>query len=562
LKEATKALNDIEIAQSAKARPIAEIASSIDIPAEDLIPFGTSRAKVHFGAVRKSPRPEGQLILVSAITPTPAGEGKTTVSIGLAQGMACIGKRVALALREPSMGPLFGMKGGATGGGYSQLIPMEDINLMFNGDFPAISAAHNLLCAALDNAIHQRKMPELDPRRITLPRVIDMNDRALRRLIVGLGGSSMGVPRESHFDITAASEVMAILALSNDYADLRSKLSRMLIGLTYDGEPITAETLGVAGAMTAVLKEAIHPNLVQSLEGVPAFVHCGPFANIAHGSNSILATRMALAYADFAVTEAGFGFDLGAEKFFDITCRYGDFAPELCVLVVTARALKMHGGVSRRQLEKEDVDAVAAGLPNMEKHIENIRKFQVPVVVAINRFNTDTDAELQIVRERCVQAGVPVAVADVHSRGGQGGVELAQTVVDTICSGCQLPLKPLYEYDWTPERKIETIAREIYGAQHVDYTADGRRDLKTLYNLGYDKLGVCIAKTQKSLSDNPDLLGRPKDFVVTVRGIEIAAGAGFFVPLTGDIMRMPGLPKRPAYLDIDIDESGKITGLS
>jgi formate--tetrahydrofolate ligase len=557
-----KNLTDIEIAQSVTPRNIGRLAADLDLDPDDLIPFGYHRGKVHYRAIEKSRRPEGQLILVSAITPTPAGEGKTTISIGLAQGLAHIGRKVALALREPSMGPLFGMKGGATGGGRSQLIPMEDINLMFNGDFPAVTAAHNLLAAALDNAVHYRQIPELDPRRIIFPRVIDMNDRSLRRVVIGLGGSTMGVPRESHYDITAASEVMAILALSNDTDDLRKRLARILVGLTYDEEPITAESLHVAGAMTTILREAIHPNLVQTLEGVPAFVHCGPFANIAHGSNSVLATRMALAHADYCVTEAGFGFDLGAEKFFDITCRAGGYAPELCVLVVTCRALKMHGGVKKRDLGSPDPAAVARGLPNMEKHIENIAKFQVPVVVAINRFAADTDEEIQVVLDRCRELGVRAAVADIHARGGAGGAELAEAVVGEMCAGCQLPLKPLYEYDWAPERKIEAIAKGIYGAEHVDYTADGRRDLKTVHKLGYDGLAVCMAKTPKSLSDNPDLLGRPENFIITVRGIEIAAGAGFIVPLTGDVMRMPGLPKKPAYLGIDIDADGRVRGLS
>jgi formate--tetrahydrofolate ligase len=538
------------------------MASDLNIHHEDLIPFGYNRAKINYRAIERSDRPEGQLILVSAITPTPAGEGKTTVSIGLAQGLAKIGKSVSVALREPSMGPLFGVKGGATGGGYSQLLPMEDINLMFNGDFPAVQAAHNLLAAALDNAIYQRQLPDLDPRRITYPRVIDMNDRALRRVMVGLGGDTMGVPRETNFDITAASEVMAILALSNDYNDLRERISKILVGLTYDKQPITAESLKVAGAMTLILKEAIYPNMVQTLEGVPAFVHCGPFANIAHGSNSILATRLALSRTDYVVTEAGFGFDLGAEKFFDITCRAGNFAPELCVLVVTARALKMHGGVKKRHLKEENVSAVIKGLENLEKHAENIGKFQVPVVIAINRFTSDTDDEINAILDRCKALGLKVAVADVHSKGGEGGMELAQTCVDTMCDGCQLPLKPLYEYDWTPEKKIETIAKRIYGAAHVDYTTDGKKALKNVYKLGYDKLGVCMAKTQKSLSDNPRLLGRPKDFIVTVRDIEIAAGAGFIVPLTGDIMRMPGLPSKPSYLGMDTNDDGTIVGLS
>ena len=553
---------DIEIAQSKEPVPIKEIAERLKIDPNDLMVYGKYKAKVNIDAIERSKRPEGQLILVSAITPTPAGEGKTTMSIGLAQGLAKLGKKVSVALREPSMGPLFGVKGGATGGGYSQVIPMADINLHFNGDFHAVSSAHNLLAAALDNAIHFRKIPKLDPRRIIFPRVMDMNDRSLRRVIVGLGGNKMGVPRETYFDITSASEVMAILALSNNFTELKERLSRILVGLTYKGEPITAESLQVAGAMTAILKDAIHPNLVQTLEGVPAFIHCGPFANIAHGSNSILATRLALAYSDYVVTEAGFGFDLGAEKFFDITCRDGHYAPELCVLVVTIRALKMHGNVKRRDLKEKNPKAVQKGLANMEKHIENIHKFQVPVVVAINRFADDTTEEIKVVLDRCEALKVKVAVADIFARGGEGGKELASKVVEKMCDGFQEPLRPLYEPEWAPEKKIETIAKEIYGAKHVDYTADGKRDLKTVYRLGYDKLKVCMAKTPRSLSDNPKLLGRPEHFIVTVRKVEIAAGAGFIVPLTGNVLRMPGLPSKPSYLDINVNSKGKITGLS
>jgi formate--tetrahydrofolate ligase len=553
---------DIEIAQSKEPILIKEIAERLNIDPNDLMVYGKYKAKVNIDAIERSKRPEGQLILVSAITPTPAGEGKTTMSIGLAQGLAKLGKKVSVALREPSMGPLFGVKGGATGGGYSQVIPMADINLHFNGDFHAVSSAHNLLAAALDNAIHFRKIPKLDPRRIIFPRVIDMNDRSLRRVIVGLGGNKMGVPRETYFDITAASEVMAILALSNNFTELKERLSRILVGLTFNGEPITAESLQVAGAMTAILKDAIHPNLVQTLEGVPAFIHCGPFANIAHGSNSILATRMALAYSDYVVTEAGFGFDLGAEKFFDITCRDGNYAPELCVLVVTIRALKMHGGVKRRDLKEKNPKAVQKGLVNMEKHIENIHKFQVPVVVAINQFADDTAEEIKVVLDRCKALKVQVAVADIFAKGGEGGKELASKVMEKICDGLQEPLRPLYEPEWPTEKKIETIAKEIYGAKHVDYTADGKRDLKTVYKLGYDKLKVCMAKTPRSLSDNPKLLGRPEHFIVTVRKIEIAAGAGFIVPLTGDVLRMPGLPSKPSYIDINVNPKGKIYGLS
>lgn len=552
---------DIEIARSVKPRPIMEIAESIGLPSDDIIPYGHDKAKVRFQAIEKSKNPEGQLILVSAITPTPAGEGKTTTAIGLAQGMKRLGRSVALALREPSMGPIFGIKGGATGGGYSQVIPMEDINLQFTGDFPAISAAHNLLAAALDNALHQRQIVRLDPRCITFPRVIDMNDRALRRIIVGLGGSMMGVPRETHCDITAASEVMAILCLARNYDDLKARLKKILVGLTFDGEPITADTLKVAGAMMVLLKEAIHPNLVQTLEGVPAFIHGGPFANIAHGANSILATKMALAYADYAVTEAGFGFDLGAEKFFDITCAAGDFAPETCVLVATVRALKMHGGAGMKRLKKPDPEAVSRGLSNMEKHIESIHRFQVPVVVAINRFHTDTNNEIQVIINRCRELDVPVAITDHFSKGGEGATALAETVLNTL-NGKPLPLKPLYEYEWKMEDKIAKIAEEMYGAEHVDYTIKGKRHLRTVERLGYGNLGVCMAKTQKSLSDNPELLGRPEHFIVTVRSIEISAGAGFVVPITGEILRMPGLPRKSNYIDMDIDSEGNITGIS
>ena len=553
--------NDIEIANAHPPQPITQVAESIGLNSDDLTLYGRDKAKVNYTALEKSHRKEGQLILVSAITPTPAGEGKTTVSIGLAQGLKRLNKSVTLALREPSMGPLFGIKGGATGGGYSQLIPMEEINLHFNGDFPAISAANNLLAAALDNAIYHRKLPALDPRRVIFPRVLDINDRALRNTIIGLGGRKMGVPRETEFDITAASEVMAILALSNNYRELKERLNRILLGITYNDQPVTAKSLNVTGAMAAILKDAIHPNLVQSLEGVPAFVHCGPFANIAHGSNSVLATRMALAHSDYTVTEAGFGFDLGAEKFFDITCRAGDFAPEICVLVVTVRALKMHSGVASSELRNPDPEAVRLGLPNLEKHIENINKFQVPVVVAINQFQSDSPEEIRVIENYCSEKSIAVATANVHELGGEGGIALAQTVLDRMCDDCQLPLKPLYDYNWTPEEKIRVIASEIYGAEHVDYTTKGKQDLEMVYHLGYDKTAICIAKTQKSLSDNPKLLGRPKDFVVTVRHIEIAAGAGFIIPLTGDILRMPGMPESPAYEKIDLLDNGKITGL-
>ncbi len=556
-------MNDLEIARSFQLKPIGEISRRLGVDEEDLIQYGSLKAKIRYSAVEKARqrgRKPGRLILVSAITPTPAGEGKTTLSIGLAQALARLGKRSVVALREPSMGPLFGMKGGATGGGYSQVAPREGINLHFTGDFPAVSAAHNLLAAALDNAVYFRKLPELDPTQITFPRVMDINDRSLRRMVIGLGGKRMGVPRENHFDITAASEVMAILSLSRDYTQLRNRLEKILVGMSYEGEPITAASLGVSGAMTALLRDALHPNLVQTLEGVPALVHCGPFANIAHGSSSILATQMALYYGEYAITEAGFGFDLGAEKFFHITCREGEFSPAVCVLVVTVRALKMHGGVSSASLTRPDPGAVQRGLPNMEKHMENIHKFGVPVVVAINRFAEDTDEEHQVILDRCRNLGVAVSVASVYEKGGQGGEELAATLLETLANRPHREHRPLYDLSWSLEEKIKTVAREMYGAEHVDYTSEGRRDLQAITDLGFDRLPVCIAKTQKSLSDNPELLGRPRDFVVTVRRIEMAAGAGYAVPLTGDILRMPGMPENPAFERIHLNDDGTMEG--
>jgi formate--tetrahydrofolate ligase len=542
-------------------RPLDDVAADLGIAPEHRIAYGRDRAKVDLRALEASGREPGRLILVSAITPTPAGEGKTTCSIGLADGLRRRGQRVALALREPSMGPLFGMKGGATGGGKSLLVPSDTINLLFNGDFPAITAAHNLLSAALDNAIHYRQIGRLDPRRVTFPRVLDMNDRSLRRIVVGLGGRTMGVPRESHFDITAASEVMAILALADSVEDLRQRLGRILVGLTYEGEAVTAEALGVADAMTACLAEAIHPNLVQTAEGTPAFVHCGPFANIAHGTNSILATKMALAHADRVVTEAGFGFDLGAEKFFDIASRVGGFAPQVCVLVATARALKMHGGVKARDLGTPDPEAVRKGLPNLEKHLENITHFGVPVVVALNRFEGDTDEELAVIREFCAGLGVEAEEANGFAEGG-AGMEALADAVEAVLPAEPIPLHPLYGLGLEPEEKIERICREIYGAREVVYTAAGKKDLRVAKKLGYGGLAVCMAKTQSSLSDDPKRRGRPTDFPVTIRRVEIAAGAGFLVPLTGDILRMPGLPKKPAYLDIALDADGNVVGLS
>ena len=551
---------DIEIASGVKPRPIKEIAEKLGLKPEDLDLYGDDKAKIHLDALQSRRKGQGKLVLVSAITPTPAGEGKTTATIGLTQGLAKIGENACCAVREPSLGPIFGIKGGAAGGGYSQIIPMEDINLHFTGDMHAITAANNLLCAAIDNHLHQGNGCLLDPRTVSFRRVMDMNDRSLRDTVIGLGGRTQGVPRETGFDITAASEIMAILALATDIDDLKQRINRIFIGLTYDRKEVRAGKMGVTGAMAMLLKDAIKPNLVQTLEGTPAFVHCGPFANIAHGCNSILATKMAVAFSDWAITEAGFGFDLGAEKFFDIKCPYGNLCPSLVVLVVTCRALKMHGGAKKKELKTPNVEALAAGLPNMEKHLENIGKFGLPAVVCVNKFASDTDEEVQLVVERCNELGIKVAVGEGFAKGGEGMKDLARLVVDNA-KNCTGTFKPLYDWNDTVENKVETIAKEIYGAEHIDFTAQAKKDLRTIKKFGYDKLPICIAKTQKSLSDNPKLLGRPKDFVVTVREIEISAGAGFLVPITGDIMRMPGLPAEPAAENMDVDNHGKVKGL-
>ena len=552
--------SDIEIASEATPRPIVEIASKLGLSRDDLDLYGSCKAKVHLDTLKNKSRGRGKLVLVSAITPTRAGAGKTTTTIGLTQGLAKLGESVSCAIREPSLGPIFGIKGGAAGGGYSQVIPMEDINLHFTGDMHAITAANNLLAAALDNHLHRGNPSRTDPRTVSFKRVMDMNDRSLRDIIIGLGGRTQGVPRESGFDISAASEIMAILALSTNIQDLKDRLGRISLGLTYDREEVTAREMGVTGAMAMLLKDAIKPNLVQTLEGNPAFVHCGPFANIAHGCNSILATDMSMSFSDWAITEAGFGFDLGAEKFFDIKCQYGNLCPSLVVLVTTCRALKMHGGVSRKELEKPNPEAVEKGLPNMDKHIENIAKFGLPAVVCVNRFSHDTEEELELVLNRCRELGVPAAVGEGFEKGGEGMTELASMVVESA-SDCTESFKPLYDWDSSVKDKIRIVAQEIYGAEHIDYTRLAKRDLRTINKLGYDKLPVCIAKTQKSLSDNPRLLGRPKDFVVTVREIEISAGAGFLVPITGNIMRMPGLPRVPAATEMDVDENGRVSGL-
>ena len=543
-------------------RPIAEVAQALGIAPDHLEPYGRDKAKVRIEALDAvtSRRPPGQLILVSAITPTPAGEGKTTTSIGLSQGLKRIGKSAALALRQPSMGPVFGRKGGATGGGASRIEPSNTINLQFTGDFHAITAAHNLLAAAIDNRLHFKDTP-LDPRHVLWKRALDMNDRSLRRLVVGMGGPGQGVPRESGFDITAASEVMAILCLADSRADLRARLDRILVGYSGDGKPVTAADIKVTGAMMAILNEAIHPNLVQSREGVPAFVHGGPFANIAHGCNSVLATRMALSLADYAVTEAGFAFDLGGEKFFDLKCRAAGLNPAAVVIVATCRALKMHGGVSLDGLTKPDPEAVSRGLVNLAAHLDSAAHFGKPVVVAINQFPADTPDELAVVHAFCESRKVPCSTANVFGLGGEGAIDLAEKVV-AAASGPPTPFQALYPLEWTAEKKIERIAKIMYGADGVSFQSAAEAKLRKARRIGFGGLPICMAKTQDSLSDNPKLRGRPSGFTLTVRDVEIAAGAGFLVALTGEIVRMPGLPERPAAERIDVDPDGTITGLA
>lgn len=552
---------DIEIAHQAKMRPISQIAAQLGIQEDDLELYGKYKAKVPLKYINSDKTSYGKLILVSAISPTPAGEGKTTVSIGLSQALNRIGRRSAVVLREPSLGPVFGIKGGATGGGYSQVVPMEDINLHFTGDFAAIEKAHNLLSALIDNNIQSKNRSlNLDPRTTSWRRVMDMNDRSLRSLVAGLGGTASGIPRETGFDITAASEVMAILCLSRDIADLKERLGNIFIGFTYDKRPIYARDLKANGAMAALLKDAIKPNLVQTLEGTPALIHGGPFANIAQGTNSIIATKTALSLTDYTVTEAGFGFDLGAEKFLDIKCRTANISPNAVVLVATIRALKYHGGQSAKELKTPNVEALERGIGNLEKHIENIALFDLAPVVAINRFVSDSDEELEFVRNYCTMRGVPVSIVDVWGKGGEGAEELATLVVEAA-SFCCPNFRPLYALTDSVEQKIEAISKKIYGAQAVDYTSKAKAHLRRVENLGLQDLAICMAKTQKSLSDNPELLGRPKDFVITVREIEIASGAGFLIPITGDIMRMPGLPEEPSSERIDIDNDGNISGL-
>ena len=552
---------DQEIARTVTLKPIQDIAAQLNIPESELELYGKYKAKLPLHLIDPKKVAENNLILVSAISPTPAGEGKTTTSIGLVQGLNRIGKQATAVLREPSLGPVFGIKGGAAGGGYSQVLPMEDINLHFTGDFSAIEKAHNLLAALIDNDLQSKNcMLGVDPRRVLWKRVIDMNDRSLRRIVIGMGGTGNGMPREAGFDITAASEVMAIVCLSENREDLKRRLGNILVGFKRDLSPVYARDLKAHGAMAALLKDAIQPNLVQTLEGTPAILHGGPFANIAQGTNSVIATRMGLSLSDYVVTEAGFGFDLGGEKFFDIKCQGAGLSPKAVVIVATVRALKYHGGGDLKALTVPNPEAVRKGLPNLEKHLENTRHFNVRPVVAINRFTSDTEEELNIIREACERLGFQAVLADNWAKGGEGALELAHAVVEEVESGGSA-FKPLYDWNAPVEEKIHTIATKIYGADDVEFDARARANLRRIDRLGLNHLPVCIAKTQKSLSDNPQLIGRPTGFTLSVREIEIAAGAGFLIPITGDMMRMPGLPATPAAEGIDIDNDGNISGL-
>ncbi len=552
--------SDIEIAQACKMQPIQDIARQLGVAEEYLEPYGHYKAKVDYRLFQNSQAPDGKLVLVTAITPTPAGEGKTTTTVGLADGLRKIGKKAVVALREPSLGPVFGVKGGAAGGGYAQVVPMEDINLHFTGDFHAIGAANNLLAAMLDNHIQQGNALGIDVKKITWKRCVDMNDRQLRNIVNGLGGRMQGVPREDGFDITVASEVMAVLCLATSISDLKERLGRMVVAYTYDDKPVTANDLKAAGAMTALLKDALKPNLVQTLEGTPAFIHGGPFANIAHGCNSIMATKAALKLGDYAVTEAGFGADLGAEKFLDIKCRMAGLKPNAVVVVATVRALKHHGGVAKADLGNENLEALEKGLPNLLRHVENITKvFGLPCVVAINRFPMDTEAELALIETKCKELGVNVALSEVWGKGGEGGRALAEEVVRL----CEQPSSytPTYEMDTTIEEKLRAIVTRIYRGRDVVLTPAAKKQVKQLTDQGFGNYPICMAKTQYSFSDDASLLGAPEDFVVTVRNVKVSAGAGFLVALTGDILTMPGLPKVPSAEKIDVDENGKITGL-
>ena len=553
-------LSDIEIAQSVEMKPITEIAKTAGIDEKYLEQYGRYKAKIDYSLLKESDRKDGKLVLVTAITPTPAGEGKTTTTIGLADGLRRIGKNVAVALREPSLGPVFGIKGGAAGGGYAQVVPMEDINLHFTGDFHAIGAANNLLAAMLDNHIYQGNALGIDPRRITWKRCVDMNDRQLRFVTDGLGGRVNGVPREDGYDITVASEIMAVFCLANSITDLKERLSRIVVAYTYDEKPVTAGQIGAVGAMAALLKDALKPNLVQTLEGTPAIVHGGPFANIAHGCNSVIATKMAMKLSEYAITEAGFGADLGAEKFLDIKCRYAGLTPSAVVMVATVRALKMHGGVPKTELGSENLEALQKGIPNLLRHVSNIKNvYKLPCVVAVNRFPTDTDAEIELVIEKCKTLGVNVVLSTVWAEGGKGGMALAEEVVRL----CEEPndFSFSYELDGTIYDKIETIVKRVYGGDGVNFAPAAKKEIDKLTSLDYGNLPVCMAKTQYSFSDDQTKIGAPEGFTVTVRNVKVSAGAGFIVALTGDIMTMPGLPKVPAAERIDVDENGKISGL-
>lgn len=551
---------DVEIAQEAQMQHIREIAAKLGLTEDDIELYGKYKAKISLDAWNKVKNgPDGKLVLVTAINPTPAGEGKTTTSVGLADAFHKLGHKVAVALREPSLGPCFGLKGGAAGGGYAQVVPMEDINLHFTGDFHAITTAHNLLAAVIDNHIQQGNALDIDVRRIAWKRVLDLNDRALRNVVIGLGGKAHGVPRETGFDITVASEMMAILCLASDLEDMKKRLGEIVVAYSRDGRAIRAEELNVTGALTLLFKDAIKPNLVQTLEGTPALIHGGPFANIAHGCNSVMATKFALKFADIAITEAGFGADLGAEKFLDIKCRFAGIHPDAVVIVATVRALKMHGGVPKTELGKVDMAALEKGLANLTKHIENVHKFGLPAVVAINAFPTDTKEELDFVEEKCNVLGASVALSEVWAKGGEGGVELAEKVLEAMKQPADFHY--MYEVEQSIPEKIEAIAKAIYGADGVDFTAPAKKQLAEIEALGLDKMPICMAKTQYSLSDDATKLGRPEGFRITVKELRISAGAGFIVALTGNILTMPGLPKKPAAENMDIDVNGKITGL-
>ena len=554
-------LSDVEIAQSAKMKPISEIAKKVGLQEDDLELYGKYKAKISLSAInRLENNPDGKLILVTAINPTPAGEGKTTTMIGLSQALNKLGKKSVVAMREPSLGPCFGIKGGAAGGGYAQVVPMEDINLHFTGDIHAITAANNLIAAMLDNSIHQGNPLNIDVRNIVWKRVVDLNDRALRNIVCGLGGKVNGVPREDGFDISVASEVMAILCLATSLDDLKERAGRMIVAYDYDGNPVTVNDIEATGAVTLLLKDAIKPNLVQTLDHTPVFVHGGPFANIAHGCNSVMATKLAIKLGDYAITEAGFGADLGAEKFLDIKCRQADLDPQAVVIVATVRALKMHGGVDKKELANENLEALAKGVENLEKHIENIKKYNLPAVVAINVFPTDSEAELQLLKDTCNKMGVDVAISEVFAKGGDGGIELAQKLLEVLETK-EANYRPLYDLDLSTKEKIEVIAKEIYGASGVAFDKKAITKMKKYEAQGLGKLPICVAKTQYSLSDQSTLLGRPSGFTIKINDLIPSAGAGFLVAISGSIMRMPGLPKRPAAVNMDIDKEGKITGL-